>query len=110
MTVYTAIRVIEGRWKPMIVRASVMALSDLASFGSPCQGVTIKVLRQHLRQLEAEGVVTSEKGSGNQVAANPDFGGVEFPRRYSLGTHSERIPGSRDYLSEILEPRPYKAH
>ena len=28
-------------------------------------------------------------------------GGVRFP-------HLERIPGSRDYLSEILEPRSYK--
>jgi len=26
-----------------------------------------------------------EKDSGNQTAANPDFGGVEFPRGRSLG-------------------------
>ena len=30
-------------------------------------------------------------------------GGVRYP-------HLERIPGSRDYLSEILEPRSYKEH
>jgi predicted metalloprotease with PDZ domain len=30
-------------------------------------------------------------------------GGVRYP-------HLERIPGSRDYLSEILEPRAYKEH
>ena len=29
-----------------------------------------------------------KKDSGNQAAANPDFGGVEFPRRRSLGTES----------------------
>ena len=110
MTVYTAIRVIEGRWKPMIVRRLGDGALGFGQLRLTMPGVTIKVLRQHLRQLEAEGVVTSEKGSGNQLAANPDFGGVEFSRRYSLGTHSERIPGSRDYLSEILEPRPYKAH
>ena len=30
-------------------------------------------------------------------------GGVRYP-------HLERIPGSHDYLSEILEPRSYKEH
>jgi hypothetical protein len=29
-----------------------------------------------------------EKDSGNQAAANPDFGGMEFPRWRSLGTES----------------------
>ena len=29
-----------------------------------------------------------EKDSGNQAAANTDFGGVEFPRGRSLGTES----------------------
>jgi hypothetical protein len=30
-------------------------------------------------------------------------GGLRYP-------HLERIPGSHDYLSEILEPRSYKEH
>jgi len=55
--VYTAIRRIEGRWKAMIVRRlgdSALGFGDLRR---TMPGVTIKVLRQHLRQLEGEGVV-----------------------------------------------------
>ena len=37
-----------------------------------------------------------EKDSGNQAAANPDFGGVEFPRGRSLGTESVRGVGDQE--------------
>jgi DNA-binding HxlR family transcriptional regulator len=56
--VYTAIRVIEGRWKPMIVRRLGDGALGFGELRRTMPGVTIKVLRQHLRQLEAEGVVT----------------------------------------------------
>jgi DNA-binding HxlR family transcriptional regulator len=56
--VYTAIRVIEGRWKPMIVRRLGDGAIGFGDLRRTMPGVTIKVLRQHLRQLEAEGVVT----------------------------------------------------
>jgi DNA-binding HxlR family transcriptional regulator len=56
--VYTAIRVIEGRWKPMIVRRLGDGALGFGVLRRTMPGVTIKVLRQHLRQLEAEGVVT----------------------------------------------------
>jgi DNA-binding HxlR family transcriptional regulator len=56
--VYTAIRVIEGRWKPMIVRRLGDRALGFGELRRTMPGVTIKVLRQHLRQLEAEGVVT----------------------------------------------------
>jgi DNA-binding HxlR family transcriptional regulator len=55
--VYTAIRVIEGRWKPMIVRRLSDGTLGFGDLRRTMPGVTIKVLRQHLRQLEAEGVV-----------------------------------------------------
>jgi DNA-binding HxlR family transcriptional regulator len=55
--VYTAIRVIEGRWKPMIVRRLGDGALGFGDLRRTMPGVTIKVLRQHLRQLEAEGVV-----------------------------------------------------
>jgi DNA-binding HxlR family transcriptional regulator len=56
--VYSAIRVIEGRWKPMIVRRLGDSALGFGELRRTMPGVTIKVLRQHLRQLEAEGVVT----------------------------------------------------
>jgi len=46
-----------------------------------------------------------EKDSGNQAAANPDFGGVEFPRGRSLGTES--VCGVGDQESQA-ERRKYK--
>jgi DNA-binding HxlR family transcriptional regulator len=56
--VYTAIQVIEGRWKPMIVRRLGDASLGFGELRRTMPGITIKVLRQHLRQLEAEGIVT----------------------------------------------------
>jgi DNA-binding HxlR family transcriptional regulator len=55
--VYTAIRVIEGRWKPMIIRRLGEGDLGFGELRRTMPGVTIKVLRQHLRQLEAEGLV-----------------------------------------------------
>ena len=54
--VNTAIRVIEGRWKPMIVRRLGGGALGFGGLRRTMPGVTIKVLRQHLRQLEAEGL------------------------------------------------------
>jgi DNA-binding HxlR family transcriptional regulator len=55
--VYTAIRVIEGRWKPMIFRRLGEAARGFAELRRLMPGVTVKVLREHLRQLEADGIV-----------------------------------------------------
>jgi DNA-binding HxlR family transcriptional regulator len=56
--VYTAIRVIEGRWKPMVFRRLSEGALGFGELRRSMPGVTIKVLRQQLRQLEAQGVVT----------------------------------------------------
>lgn len=53
-----AIRAIEGRWKPMIVRR--LGESGPLGFGElrrAMPGVTAKVLRQQLRQMEAAGLI-----------------------------------------------------
>ena len=55
--VYTAIRVIEGRWKPMIFRRLSEGARGFGELRRMMPGVTVKVLREHLRQLEADGVV-----------------------------------------------------
>ena len=56
--VYTTIRIIEGRWKPMIIRRLGEGALGFGELRRSMPGVTIKVLRQHLRQLQADGVVT----------------------------------------------------
>ncbi|MGD0735836.1 MAG: helix-turn-helix domain-containing protein [Terracidiphilus sp.] len=53
----TAIRVIEGRWKPMIFRRLGDGALGFGELRRTMPGVTVKVLRQHLRELEAEGLV-----------------------------------------------------
>jgi DNA-binding HxlR family transcriptional regulator len=55
--VYTAIQVIEGRWKPMIFGRLGAGALGFGELRRSMPGVTIKVLRQHLRQLEVDGVV-----------------------------------------------------
>lgn len=54
---YAAMRVIEGRWKPMICRRLGERSRGFGELHRAMPGVTIKVLRQQLRQLEADGVV-----------------------------------------------------
>src|ERR1700677_3011799 len=55
--VYATIQVIDGRWKPMIFRRLGDSALGFGELRRAMPGVTIKVLRQHLRQLEADGVV-----------------------------------------------------
>ena len=54
---YTAIQVIEGRWKPMIFQRLGSAARGFGELRRSMPGVTAKVLRQQLRQLEADGLV-----------------------------------------------------
>jgi DNA-binding HxlR family transcriptional regulator len=54
---YTTMRVIEGRWKPMICRRLGERSHGFGELHRAMPGVTAKVLRQQLRQLEADGVV-----------------------------------------------------
>ena len=54
---YTAIRVIEGRWKPMIFQRLGACALGFGELRRSMPGVTVKVLRQQLRQLEADDLV-----------------------------------------------------
>jgi DNA-binding HxlR family transcriptional regulator len=64
--VYTAIQVIAGKWKPMICRhlteRGPLGLGELLR---AMPGLTAKVLRQHLRQMETAGLIT------RSVRSNP---------------------------------------
>jgi DNA-binding HxlR family transcriptional regulator len=78
--VYTAIRIIEGRWKPMIIRRLGECDLGFGELRRSMPGVTIKVLRQHLRQLQADGIVTR--------SAEPR---PALPLRYRLTPHGRTL-------------------
>jgi len=54
---YTAIGVIEGRWKPMIFQRLASGPRGFGELRRAMPRVTTKVLREQLRQMEADGLV-----------------------------------------------------
>jgi DNA-binding HxlR family transcriptional regulator len=54
---YTAIAVIEGRWKPMIFQRLCRRPHGFGELRRAMPGITTKVLRQQLRQMIADDLV-----------------------------------------------------
>lgn len=77
---YTAIQVIEGRWKPMIFRRLGSRALGFGELRRSMAGVTTKVLRQQLRQLQGEGLVNRSE------ALKPGF-----QVRYQLTSHGRTL-------------------
>lgn len=84
-------RVIQGRWTPMICRRLIEGSHGFGELHRTMPGVAIKVLRQHLRQLEADGVVerSAPMGPRGQVKyALTSYGrtlGPVFEKLWSWG-------------------------
>ena|SRR5690349_17088799 len=55
---YTAIGVVSGRWKPMIIQRLGRGPHGFGELQRAMPRVTRKVLREQLRQLEADGLIT----------------------------------------------------
>jgi DNA-binding HxlR family transcriptional regulator len=55
---YTAIGVVSGRWKPMIIQRLARGPHGFGELQRAMPRVTAKVLREQLRQLQADGLVT----------------------------------------------------
>ena len=55
---YTAIGVISGRWKPMILQRLARGSHGFGALKRAMPRVTAKVLRAQLRQLQADGLVS----------------------------------------------------
>jgi predicted metalloprotease with PDZ domain len=76
--------------------------------------MTILAVDGHVYSADVlnESIAHAQNGKISLVVRN--FNSVEAHQiQYSRGVrypHLERIPGSRDYLSEIFEPRSYKDH
>ena len=58
---YTAIAVLEGRWKPMIYQRLSMRPRGFAELRRAMPRVTTKVLREQLRQMIADDLVSREQ-------------------------------------------------
>lgn len=58
---YTAIAVLEGRWKPMIYQRLSMRPRGFAELKRAMPRVTTKVLREQLRQMMADDLVSREQ-------------------------------------------------
>jgi DNA-binding HxlR family transcriptional regulator len=58
---YTAIAVIDGRWKPMIYQRLMERPRGFGELRRAMPRVTTKVLRAQLRQLAADGIVAREE-------------------------------------------------
>jgi DNA-binding HxlR family transcriptional regulator len=54
---YTAIGVLSGRWKPMIIQRLARGPHGFGELQRAMPRVTAKVLREQLRQLQADGLV-----------------------------------------------------
>jgi DNA-binding HxlR family transcriptional regulator len=54
---YTAIAVIDGRWKPMLFQRLSSRPHGFGELRRTMPGVSAKVLREQLRQMEADGLV-----------------------------------------------------
>ena len=77
---YTAIGVISGRWKPMILQRLGSAPLGFGELQRAMPRVTAKVLREQLRQLQADGLVTRR-------ALTPAHRGV----RYQLTRYAKTL-------------------
>jgi DNA-binding HxlR family transcriptional regulator len=58
---YTAIAVIDGRWKPMIMQRLAAGPLGFGELGRAMPRVRAKVLREQLRQMQADGLVSREQ-------------------------------------------------
>jgi DNA-binding HxlR family transcriptional regulator len=77
---YTAIGVITGRWKPMILQRLGSGPLGFGELQRAMPRVTSKVLREQLRQLQADGLVTRQ-------ALTPAHHGV----RYQLTPYAKTL-------------------
>jgi DNA-binding HxlR family transcriptional regulator len=57
---YTAIGVIEGRWKPMLFQRLTSRPHGFGELKRSLPGVSAKVLREQLRQMEADGLLVRQ--------------------------------------------------
>lgn len=96
--VYTAIGVISGRWKPMILQRLQRRPHGFGELRRAMPSISTKVLRQQLRQLEADDLIVRQqlsprvKGVRYSVSAHGRTLGPLFSQLWEWGTHHLRRP------------------
>ena len=78
--VYTAIGVISGRWKPMILQRLHTRPHGFGELRRAMPAISTKVLREQLRQLQADDLITKRQ-------LTPTVKGVQ----YSLTTYGHSL-------------------
>jgi DNA-binding HxlR family transcriptional regulator len=69
---YTAIGVIEGRWKPMVYQRLAARPQGFGELRRSMPGVAAKVLREQLRQMQADGLISREPLSPARLGVRYD--------------------------------------
>ena len=77
---YTAIAVIEGRWKPMIYQRLMTRPHGFAELKRAMPRVTTKVLREQLRQMTADDLVARQELTPSRLGV-----------RYQLTPHGRSL-------------------
>ena len=108
--VYTAIGGIEGRWKPMIYQRLLEQPRGFGELRRAIPSVTIKVLREQLRQMQADGLIVrhtlapTSRGVRYSLTAYGRTLQPVFKALWSWGTrHLARPNASRGTL--VVPPR-----
>lgn len=99
--VYTAIGVISGRWKPMIIQRLHARPHGFGELRRAMPSISTKVLREQLRQLQADDLIArrqlSPKVKGVQYSLTPHGHslGPVFSQLWEWGTRHLRRPSRR---------------
>ena len=107
--VYTAIAVISGRWKPMILQRLHSRPHGFGELRRAIPSISTKVLREQLRQLMADDLVArhqlSPKVKGVRYSLTPYGHSLDpvFSQLWQWGTGHLRRPGHRG--TRITRPR-----
>jgi DNA-binding HxlR family transcriptional regulator len=99
--VYTAIGVISGRWKPMIIQRLHTRAHGFGELRRAMPSISTKVLREQLRQLQADDLIArrqlSPKVKGVRYSLTPYGHSLNplFSMLWEWGTGHLRRPGRR---------------
>ena len=107
--VYTAIGVINGRWKPMIIQRLHSRPHGFGELRRAMPSISTKVLREQLRQLQADDLIArrqlSPKIKGVQYSLTAHGHSLDpvFSQLWEWGTRHLRRPGRTG--TRITRPR-----
>ena len=107
--VYTAIGVISGRWKPMIIQRLHARPHGFGELRRAMPAISTKVLREQLRQLQADDLIRrrqlSPKVKGVQYSLTPYGHTLDplFSMLWEWGTGHLRRPGRK--ATRVAPPR-----